>query len=62
MYLYTFLAFVGLGGLSGSLDFGRSKSKFQEILEIGITFADVVGADKASLYLQELIDFLKPPK
>ena len=33
--LFPFLAIVGLGGLNGSMDFGRSKSKFQEILEIG---------------------------
>ena len=30
-------------------------------LEIGITFADVVGADQAILYLQEVIHFLKTP-
>ena len=60
--LFPFLAFAGLGGLNFSTDFGRSKSKFQEILEIGITFADVVGADQASLYLQEVVDFLKTPK
>ena len=30
-------------------------------LEIGIAFADVVGADQAILYLQEVVDFLKTP-
>jgi cell division protease FtsH len=29
------------GGMGGPMDFGRSKSKFQEVPETGVTFADV---------------------
>jgi len=73
--LLPFLAFAGLflifrrgqggpggpGGLGGPMDFGRSKSKFQEVPETGVTFADVAGADQAKLELQEVVDFLKNP-
>lgn len=73
--LFPILAFAGLfllfrragggpggpGGLGGPMDFGRSKSKFQEVPETGVTFADVAGADQAKLELQEVVDFLKNP-
>jgi len=73
--LFPFLAFAGLfflfrraqggpggpGGLGGPMDFGRNKSKFQEVPETGVTFADVAGADQAKLELQEVVDFLKNP-
>lgn len=51
----------GPGGLGGPMDFGRSKSKFQEVPETGVTFEDVAGADQAKLELQEVVDFLKNP-
>ena len=51
----------GMGPMGGPMDFGRSKSKFQEIPETGITFADVAGCDQGKLELQELVDFLKNP-
>ncbi|XP_012829475.1 PREDICTED: LOW QUALITY PROTEIN: ATP-dependent zinc metalloprotease FTSH, chloroplastic-like [Erythranthe guttata] len=51
----------GPGGLGGPMEFGRSKSKFQEVPETGVTFADVAGADQAKLELQEVVDFLKNP-
>jgi cell division protease FtsH len=31
----------GLGGPMGPMDFGRNKSKFQEVPETGVTFEDV---------------------
>ena len=43
------------------VDFGRSKSKFQEVPETGVTFVDVAGVDGAKLELQEVVDFLKNP-
>ena len=43
------------------MDFGKSKSKFQEIPETGVTFVDVAGVDGAKLELQEVVDFLKNP-
>jgi hypothetical protein len=43
------------------MDIGRSKSKFQEMPETGVTFLDVAGADQAKLELQEVITFLKNP-
>lgn len=52
----------GMGGMGGGpMDFGRSKSKFQEVPETGITFTDVAGVDGAKLELQEVVDFLKNP-
>lgn len=73
--LFPFIAFAGLfflfrraqggpggpGGLGGPMDFGRSKSKFQEVPETGVTFGEVAGADQAKLELQEVVDFLKNP-
>ncbi|XWS14385.1 hypothetical protein CRYUN_Cryun35bG0004700 [Craigia yunnanensis] len=41
--------------------FWTTKSKFQEVPETGVTFADVAGADQAKLELQEVVDFLKNP-
>eukprot|EP01024_Parvocaulis_polyphysoides_P008965 TRINITY_DN12718_c0_g1_i1.p1 TRINITY_DN12718_c0_g1~~TRINITY_DN12718_c0_g1_i1.p1 ORF type:complete len:609 (-),score=128.41 TRINITY_DN12718_c0_g1_i1:282-2075(-) len=53
----------GMGPLGGGgpMDFGKSKSKFQEVPETGITFIDVAGCDGAKLELQEVVDFLKNP-
>jgi len=51
--------FGGPGG--GPMDFGKSKSKFQEVPETGVLFEDVAGVDGAKLELQEVVDFLKNP-
>ena len=53
----------GMGGMGGGgpMDFAKSKSKFQEVPETGVTFADVAGCDGAKLELQEVVDFLKNP-
>ena len=51
----------GAGGMGGPMDFGRSKSKFQETPETGVSFDDVAGCDGAKLELQEVVDFLKNP-
>jgi len=50
-----------MGPMSGPMDFGKSKSKFQEVPETGVKFADVAGVDGAKLELQEVADFLKSP-
>lgn len=50
-----------MGGMGGPMDFGKSKSKFQEVPETGVTFADVAGVDGAKIELQEVVDFLKNP-
>ena len=52
---------MGGGGGGGPMDFGKSKSKFQETPETGVTFNDVAGVDGAKLELQEVVDFLKNP-
>ena len=39
-----------MGGMGGPMDFGKSKSKFQEVPETGITFADVA-VSTASTFL-----------
>eukprot|EP00887_Chlorella_sp_A99_P000458 scaffold17.g458.t1 len=75
--LFPLIAFAGLfflfrragdgsggpmgGPMGGPLDFARNKSKFQEIPETGVTFAQVAGCDQAKLELQEVVDFLKNP-
>jgi cell division protease FtsH len=50
-----------MGPMGGPMEFGRSKSKFQEVPETGVTFVDVAGCDGAKLELQEVVDFLKNP-
>ncbi|MEW5308566.1 MAG: hypothetical protein WDW38_000514 [Sanguina aurantia] len=51
----------GGGPMGGAMDFGKSKSKFQEVPETGVNFDDVAGCDGAKLELQEVVDFLKNP-
>lgn len=43
------------------MDFGKSKSKFQETPDTGIMFEDVAGVEGAKLELREVVDFLKNP-
>ncbi|KAL7228735.1 hypothetical protein ACSBR2_007434 [Camellia fascicularis] len=43
------------------MDFGQSKSKFQEVPKTGVSFSDVTGADQAKLELHKVVDFLKNP-
>lgn len=49
------------GGMGGPMDFGKSKSKFQEVPETGVLFEDVAGVEGAKLELREVVDFLKNP-
>jgi cell division protease FtsH len=44
------------------MDFGKSKSKFQEVPDTGVLFEDVAGVDGAKLELREVVDFLKNPE
>jgi cell division protease FtsH len=50
-----------MGPMGGPMDFGKSKSKFQEVPETGVTFEDVAGVEGAKTELQEVVDFLKKP-
>ncbi|KAK3265141.1 ATP-dependent zinc metalloprotease FTSH 1, chloroplastic [Cymbomonas tetramitiformis] len=53
----------GMGGMGGGpMDFGKSKSKFQEVPETGVLFEDVAGVDGAKTELMEVVDFLKNPE
>jgi cell division protease FtsH len=47
--------------MGGPMDFGKSKSKFQETPDTGVQFDDVAGVEGAKLELQEVVDFLKNP-
>ena len=51
---------AGMGG-GGPMDFGKSKTKFQEVPETGVLFEDVAGVEGAKLELREVVDFLKSP-
>jgi len=50
------------GPMGGAMDFGKSRTKFQEIPETGVTFVDVAGCDSAKEELVEIVDFLKSPE
>lgn len=50
-----------MGPMGGPMEFGKSRSKFQEVPETGVLFNDVAGVDQAKLELQEVVDFLKNP-
>jgi len=50
-----------MGPMGGPMEFGKSRSKFQEVPETGTYFSDVAGVDGAKLELQEVVDFLKNP-
>ena len=49
-----------MGG-GGPMEFGKSKSKFQETPDTGVLFEDVAGVEGAKLELREVVDFLKNP-
>jgi len=49
------------GGMGGPMEFGKSKSKFSEVPDTGITFDDVAGVEGAKMELAEVVDFLKNP-
>ena len=53
-----------LAGRAGAGIFGVGRSKATEVKaeEVGVTFADVGGADEAIAELQEIIQFLKTPE
>ncbi len=62
-FAYKKLAKGGMGGLGGNM-MGVGKSKANEVKpeEIGVTYADVGGADEAIEELTEIIQFLKSPE
>ncbi len=50
------------GGMGGVFGVGRSKATEVKAEDVGVTFADVGGADEAINELQEIIQFLKTPQ
>lgn len=50
------------GGLGGVFNVGKSKATEVKPETIGVTYADVGGADEAIAELQEIIQFLKTPE
>ena len=50
------------GGLGGIFNVGKSKATEVKPETIGVTYADVGGADEAIAELQEIIQFLKTPE
>src|SRR5262249_28493222 len=53
---------AGAGGPAGLFGVGKSKATAVKPENVGITFADVGGADEAIAELQEIIQFLKEPE
>ncbi len=61
-FLYRRMA-AGAGGAGGGIfGVGRSRAKKVTAEQVGVTFADVGGADEAIAELQEIIQFLKTPE
>ncbi|HVO29189.1 MAG TPA: ATP-dependent metallopeptidase FtsH/Yme1/Tma family protein, partial [bacterium] len=52
----------GATGLPSAALFGKSHARIYAEKEVGVTFADVAGADEAIEELQEVITFLKEPE
>ncbi len=52
----------GLGGMGGMFNVGKSKATEVKPETVGVTYADVGGADEAIAELQEIIQFLKTPE
>src|SRR5262245_1384328 len=50
------------GGAAGIFGVGKSKATVVKAEDVGVTFADVGGADEAIAELQEIIQFLKEPQ
>eukprot|EP00798_Chlamydomonas_sp_ICE-L_P032255 gene32255-16822_t len=71
--LFLILRKTQQGGGGITSEFGKSRSKFQEEPDTGVTFADVagcdsaklelqeIGCDSAKLQLQEIVGFMNPP-
>merc|ERR1719504_571441 len=52
----------GMGGPGGPMDFGKTKSKFQEVPDTGVLFEDVAGVQEAKNDFMEVVEFLKRPE
>lgn len=51
-----------MGGIGGTMKFGKSNAKVYVEAQTGKTFADVAGQDEAKEALQEIVDFLHNPQ
>ncbi|GHT45765.1 ATP-dependent zinc metalloprotease FtsH 2 [Planctomycetales bacterium] len=57
----TFFMIRGIGA-GGAMAFGRSRGRFVNQEDVGVTFKDVAGVEEAVDELREIVDFLKTPQ
>ena len=53
---------LGAGASQAVMSFGKSRARMIADRDVGVTFADVAGADEAKAELAEIVEFLRHPK
>ena len=61
VWIYFMRRQQGTGGMSGQMNFGKSKAKLMEEDLVKVRFNDVAGCEEAKEDVMEMVDFLKNP-